>query len=161
MRGMIITFVLLVTAGCLASTMPLRPLVGHRSDAAAHDDGWRRTTDGWEKRASWHLPGSDQATATGLAKVHPFALAALQILVSLLALVAIGDKQARRVIARSWRASFSTVCSTCGEPKCVGRTNCSSRGVSSGRATPSHGPFGEVAVDSPSFGHPPAAGPAR
>jgi len=63
---------------------------GHRSDPAVNtsaghtDSGWRRTSDGWQRIERLR---PDRSTGA-LAKVHPLLLAALQLLISLFALLA-------------------------------------------------------------------------
>jgi hypothetical protein len=57
---------------------------GTTAHAAQADVQWRRTSDGWQRRESWET----QAQPGGPGGVHPLLIAALQLLVSLFALVA-------------------------------------------------------------------------
>lgn len=88
MRGIAGTIVVVLVVGYLASTIELpQAWSSAGSNEVTLMDGWRRTANGWEFREAWEQP-SGALQITPLAwRIHPFLLAALQVLVSLFALV--------------------------------------------------------------------------
>jgi len=83
-RGITGTLVVLLAIGYIASSVKWSTPPHADEEPQRLQDGWRRTAQGWEQRASWvarepikHVP----------CVVHPWTVAALQVLFSLLALL--------------------------------------------------------------------------
>lgn len=85
MRGVAGTLVALCVIGYLASTVG-QP---HLPQSTASGDSWRRTAQGWEDIRQWRQQDATSAAAMARAarNVHPLTIAALQVLVSLFALL--------------------------------------------------------------------------
>lgn len=87
-RGITGTLVILLVAGYLASTVELPRAWSSASTANAQAmDGWRRTANGWEWQRVWKRPQPRLDPPPVAWRIHPFSIAALQVLVSLFALV--------------------------------------------------------------------------
>ena len=88
MRGISGTLVILFMAGYVASTVEL-PRAWSNATSAQVDvaDGWRRTAAGWEWDQVWLRPETSFEQPPLAWHIHPFTVAALQVLVSLFALV--------------------------------------------------------------------------
>ncbi len=88
MRGISGTLVILFIAGYLASTVELPRAWSNAASADVEmTDGWRRTATGWEWDEAWQRPRTAFAQPPMAWRIHPFVIAALQVLVSLFALV--------------------------------------------------------------------------
>ena len=88
MRGITGTLVLLITVGYLASTVELPRAWSDLSPTQAKmADGWRRTTAGWEWHDGWERPIAALTQQPAAWRIHPFTIAALQVLTSLFALL--------------------------------------------------------------------------
>lgn len=88
MRSVATCCFLLLVVGWIACHIELNGATGAAGHGAGEfDDGWRRTSDGWERRHSWH---ADLKTAASWppSGVHPLRLAVWQLILSLLALIA-------------------------------------------------------------------------
>ncbi len=89
MRGITGTLMILFVAGYGASTAELpRAWSKAVSPQVQVSDGWRRTADGWQRREVWERPVTAYQPAPLAWSIHPLTVAALQVLVSLFALVA-------------------------------------------------------------------------
>ena len=91
MRGITGTLVILLAAGYLASIVELPKAWSGASPSAIQEpakkhDPWRRTTAGWERTTRWEMSGGSQKPLAAW-RVHPLAIASLQVLISLFALL--------------------------------------------------------------------------
>ena len=84
----LITGILLILWGLcwLAATVPVAETGPDRADRLK-DDGWRRTTDGWQHRSSWKQ--HYRADSPGL---HPAVVGLLELQLSLAALIGLSRK---------------------------------------------------------------------
>ena len=91
MRLIVTILILLVLAGWLASRVEFSP---PSAQGAVESGTWVRTVDGWERRSDWATsrPLYDPA-------LHPLVIAALELLVSLAALIAVTDNAKQRHLA--------------------------------------------------------------
>ncbi len=88
-RGITGTVIILFIVGYGASTIELPRAWSKASSAQQRmDDGWRRTTHGWERCGTWKLPPAVHDSAPIAWRIHPLAIAAFQVLISLAALAA-------------------------------------------------------------------------
>lgn len=84
MRGITGTLVVLLAIGYIASNVKWSTAPHANAEPERLQDGWRRTAQGWEQRASW--VAREPAERVPCA-VRPWTVAALQVLLSLLALL--------------------------------------------------------------------------
>ena len=70
---------------------------GRQADAAAGDGDWRRTVNGWERKSNWEPVEQRRAAPRLPWRVHPLALALLQLLISLAALLAFSRPRDKRL----------------------------------------------------------------
>lgn len=88
MRGISGTLVILFITGYVASTVELPRAWSNAASAKVEvADGWRRTAAGWEWDQVWLRPEASFERSPLAWHIHPFTVAALQVLVSLFALV--------------------------------------------------------------------------
>lgn len=88
MRGISGTLVILFIVGYLASTVELPQAWSNASSTEIQmTDGWRRTANGWEWDEVWKRPRTAFEQPPIAWRIHPFVIAALQVLISLFALV--------------------------------------------------------------------------
>jgi hypothetical protein len=85
-RGITGTLAVLLAVGYVLSQAGLPAVSSSGSVSVVHEDGWRRTAQGWEQVSGWRLPAMEPVTRTGHFSVHPATIAVLQLLVSLLLL---------------------------------------------------------------------------
>ena len=107
----LIAVILLILLGLcwLAVAMPVTGTGPDRADRIK-DDGWRRTTDGWERRSSWKPPY--RASSPGL---HPAVVGLLELQLSLAALIAFSPKPSKSS-GRCLAAGLAQRCDTCPKP---------------------------------------------
>lgn len=84
-RGITGTLLVLLAVGYFASSAEWSTSHGAGAGTVRLEDGWRRTAQGWEQRSDWMAPASMQPEPF-TRYIHPWTIAALQVLVSLLAL---------------------------------------------------------------------------
>lgn len=88
LRGITGTLALLLVVGYAASTVELPRAWSDASPAVQKPaDGWRRTANGWERQRSWRQSSETAFEPPAAWRIHPFTVAALQLLISLFALV--------------------------------------------------------------------------
>jgi hypothetical protein len=85
-RGISGTLAVLLAVGYVLSQAGLPAASSTGSVSVVHEDGWRRTAQGWEQISGWQSPAMEPATRPGRFSVHPATIAVLQLLVSLLVL---------------------------------------------------------------------------
>lgn len=80
MRGVLLTMFVLLATGYVASHAgrPTNPRGSERTAAA--DDGWRRTSQGWERRSQWHVQSKVAHHRAAENVPHPISLAIAQVL---------------------------------------------------------------------------------
>lgn len=89
LRAITGTLIILVVTGYLLSTVELpRAWSNGAAAKSAVTDGWRRTATGWEWDQAWQPPRPTRYVPYVGRRIHPGVIAALQLLVSLFALVA-------------------------------------------------------------------------
>ena len=86
MRGITGTLVVLLAVGYFASSAEWSASRSTGTGTVLMPDGWRRTAQGWEQVADWRMPVSPPREPFAC-RIRPWTIAALQLLVSLLALL--------------------------------------------------------------------------
>jgi hypothetical protein len=110
LRAIIITIVLIFLFGRLACHPPWPEMSGgdvgvSEADGTSGDD-WRRTADGWQRRSHWGVANVSPTRHGPLARIHPLAIAAFQLTVSVVALLVVPRQvpwQDRGQVERSMR----------------------------------------------------------
>ena len=85
MRGITGTLLVLLAVCYFASSAEWSTSHGAGAGTVRLEDGWRRTAQGWEQRSDWMAPASMQPEPF-TRYIHPWTIAALQLLVAMLAL---------------------------------------------------------------------------
>jgi hypothetical protein len=108
-RGIAGTLMVLFAAGYWASIVELPDgFAAVNAHAPSQAEGWRRTAHGWEHATSWRRSDAP-SPAGGVWAVHPLAVATLQTLVALFALLLTdGARGTRRDRIRRRRATCAT-----------------------------------------------------
>ena len=89
MRAIGLILLILIPGSWLASELPLASSPVQEDP----DDGWRLTRHGWERMHQWNADGQTQRPL-----VHPIVVGLLQLLLSLIALIAFSKPTGRRAI---------------------------------------------------------------
>jgi hypothetical protein len=85
-RGITGTLVVLLAVGYFASSVEWSASQCTETGTVLMPDGWRRTAQGWEQLSDWMMPVSPPREPFAC-RIRPWTIAALQLLVSLLALL--------------------------------------------------------------------------
>ena len=88
MRGIIVTFIVLLGLGYVAVTLD-GPVASSCNQTGEEEmvAQWRRTRSGWELRRSWQYANLTPGSPPLAWRIHPALIGTLQLLVSLLVLL--------------------------------------------------------------------------